>query len=114
MQSMPNSGDSVRNKFFDYLVPSNIFDISKYSQVDIALNRSIGALTNPLKFRYTSKLDKIIKVLTNPETIKYQNQLLVKALNDVSVDTVDIDHIQIELNLTPTDFKNLLDAKKVC
>ncbi|MEO3677412.1 DEAD/DEAH box helicase [Rheinheimera sp. FR7-31] len=108
---MPNSSDSAHHEFFDYLVPSNIFDISKHSHVDIALNRSIGALTNPLKFRYTSKLDEILQVLTNPDTIEYQNQLLLKALNDVSVDTVDIDHIQIELGLSATDFKHLLDAK---
>lgn len=111
MQSMPNLSDSAHHEFFNYLVPSNIFDISKHSYVDIALNRSIGALTNPLKFRYTSKLDEILQVLTNPDTIKYQNQLLLKALNDVSVDTVDIDHIQIELDLSATDFKHLLDAK---
>ncbi|MBV2128923.1 DEAD/DEAH box helicase [Arsukibacterium indicum] len=108
---MPNSSDSAHHEFFNYLVPSNIFDVSKHSHVDIALNRSIGALTNPLKFRYTSKLDEILQVLTNPDTIEYQNQLLLKALNDVSVNTVDIDHIQIELKLTATDFKHLLDAK---
>lgn len=102
----------VQHAFFDFLVPSNIFNIAVHHHLQTAHNRSIAALTHPYKLRYTAKLEKIVRVITNPEIADYQSALLQQAINGISADRVDIDQFCIELKLTEKDIEHIFDSEE--
>lgn len=106
---MPDLSISADSDFFDKVVPSKIFDIENFNSVHVKHNRSIAALTDPEALVYKKNLDRIVHVLKDPEVAHYQDQLLCKAVEGISAEKVDIDHIQIGLKLTEQDFTSLLN-----
>lgn len=108
---MPNLSDSAETDFFKKVVPSKIFEVSKFAHIDVQHNRSIAALTDPLLLGYTTDIDQIVNVLSDPAIARYQDRLLKKAVSEISADRVDIDHLRIGLKLTEQDFASLLDPK---
>lgn len=108
---MPSMSDSAETDFFKKVVPSKNFHVSNFAHINVQQNRSIAALTDPLLLGYTTNIDQIVNVLSDPTIAQYQDRLLKKAVEEICADRVDIDHIRIGLKLTEQDFDSLLDPE---
>lgn len=105
----------MSNSFIENIAICNNFDaesehIKKRGGIDLQKNKLISSLVNPFELAYHEDIERVTEVLKDECLAKYQHNLISKRLKEISVDTIDVDKIEITLSLTNNFLKEILDV----
>ncbi len=105
----------MSNSFIENIAICNNFDaesehIKNRGGIDLQKNKLISSLVNPFELAYYEDIERVIEVLKDECLAKYQHNLISKRLKEISVDTIDVDKIEITLSLTNNFLKEILDV----
>lgn len=107
----------MANSFIKSIAISNNFDIKKgvlegRAGVNNEKNKIISGLVDPFHLSYIDSARKVVKCLKDKSLWRYQQNLINKRLDEVDVNTIDVDKIEILLKLTEKDLQRLLHTER--